>query len=156
MNTGIIYSCKLWSFPSLNHGYSFISLPKPRFCSLFFSKLSTYKIDADGDGGDGGDGAATILAPWPSPPPNARRDKISRKGKPLTLIRQIIDFSSIESSLCPDFLDIPRVSSLSLHFLQFSSLNLVFSTKPKSVHWSGIRCPRVCLPLWLGPTVWPA
>ena len=77
MSTGIIYSCKLGSSPSLNHGYSLNSLLKHQILQLFLVKPSIQKIDADGDE------APTIFLPWPSPSPNARRDKISRKGKPL-------------------------------------------------------------------------
>ena len=55
------------------------------FYKLLLTKPSTWRNDAD-DGGDGGDGAPTTLATWPSPFLNARRDKISRAGKPLTLM----------------------------------------------------------------------
>jgi len=54
------------------------------FYQLLLTKPSTWRNDAD-DGGDG-DGAPTTLATWPSPFLNARRDKISRARKPLTLI----------------------------------------------------------------------
>ena len=37
MNTGIIYSCKLGSSPSLNHGYSLNSLLKHRW--KFYVKM---------------------------------------------------------------------------------------------------------------------
>ena len=85
MSTGIIYSFQLGSSPSLNNGYSLNSLLKHRFLQLFLTKPIIQKIDADD--GDGGGGAPTILVRWPSPSPNARMDKISRKGKPLTLIK---------------------------------------------------------------------
>ena len=92
--------------------------------------------DADGDDDD----APTIFLPWPSPSPNARRDKISRKGKPLTLIRQIIDFSSIESSR----------SWIFNHFLQFScpkpfSFSFRDSGSPRGCAQVGVWCQ----PLWL-------
>ena len=74
--------------------------------SVHFLIFGHFPDDADGDG----DGAPTIFVRWPSPSPNARRDKISRKGKPLTLIRHTIDFSIIKS---------PR-SWISTHFLDFS------------------------------------
>ena len=77
MSTGVIYSCKLGSSHSLNHGYSLNSLLKHRFLQLFLTKPNIQKIDADD--GDGGGGAPTILVRWPSPSPNARRDKISRE-----------------------------------------------------------------------------
>ena len=89
--------------------------------STFPTKNSTWRNDADGDGGD----APTIFLPWPTPSLNARRDKISRKGKPLTLIIQIIDFSSIGSSC----------SWIFTHFLDFTPLNLLSCRK------QGIRLP---------------
>ena len=103
--------------------------PTPWFSSLqldfqhiFRQKTSTWRNDG---GGGGGDGVPTTLAHCSSPSLNARREKISRAGKPLTLIRQIIDFSRLESSH----------SWIFTHFLDFSPLNLLSCRK------QGIRVP---------------
>ena len=85
--------------------------------------------DADGDD----DGAPTTLAPWPSPSLNARREKISRAGKPLTLIIKNwtefifyikIDRKSLNSIGWAGFY------SLSLIFPQFCLLHPLFPARP--------------------------
>ena len=116
--------CKLGSSPSLNHCYSWKYKQKHDFVQLFLSETSIQQIDADDDDG----GASTIFLAWPSPYPNACRDKISRKGKPLTLIRQIIDGSSIGCS-CP---------WIFTNFLNFSTRNPMPCGKP----WIGSPRPR--------------
>ena len=111
--------CELRTFSFTNSWLLLEFLTKPQFCVIFLTEPSTWENDADG----GGDDVPTIFLAWPSPSPNARRDKMSRKGKPLTLIRQIIDFSSVGCS-CP---------LIFTHFLHFSSLNPVPCGKP----WNG-------------------
>ena len=57
------------------------SLQNKLFCNFPYFKPSIEE-------NDGGGNAPTIFLACPSPHPNARRDKISRKGKPLTLMNQ--------------------------------------------------------------------
>ena len=67
--------------------FSLLHLDFQYFLHKKTTKNSTWRNDAD-DGDDGG-GAPTTLVPWPSPSLNARREKISRAGKPLTLMNTL-------------------------------------------------------------------
>ena len=85
MSTGIIYSCKLGSSPSLNHGYSLNSLLKHRFLQLFLTKPNIQKIDADD--GDGGGGAPTIFPSGQTPSHSVQGSNIPFGNPSLRLLR---------------------------------------------------------------------
>ena len=70
-------------FSSPGDPYSLIFFTTTRFSAYLLTKNRTWRNDGDGGGGRG---VPTTLAQCSSPSLNARREKISRAGKPLTLI----------------------------------------------------------------------
>ena len=126
--------------------------PTPWFSSLqldfqhiFRQKNSTWRNDGDGGGGGGG-GVPTTLAHCSSPSLNARREKISRKGKPLTLINT--EINTFRTKVCKVGRS-PPIPVNSLIFFTFPSKSIV-------LYWArDWEIARMSLrhPLWLWPAV---